>query len=145
MSGRPLDPARWAKAEVPVLVIDGGASESFTHTGAVALAAVLTNGDRRTLETDPRRVGGRARPGAGRVPRGRALKRVNAGRIWRGGSLVSLATAMEFSLERGREVLERTPGALRAMLSGLADDWTAGDEGPETWSPWQAVGHLTHI
>ncbi len=52
---------------------------------------------------------------------------------------------MEFSLERGREVLERTPGALRAMLSGLSDDWTSGDEGPATWSPWQAVGHLTHI
>jgi DinB family protein len=52
---------------------------------------------------------------------------------------------MEFSLERGREVLERTPSALRAMLAGLDDDWTTGDEGPDTWSPWQAVGHLTHI
>jgi hypothetical protein len=52
---------------------------------------------------------------------------------------------MDFSLEAGREVLERTPGALRAMLSGLSEDWVDGDEGPGTWSPWQVLGHLTHI
>jgi hypothetical protein len=52
---------------------------------------------------------------------------------------------MDFAIERGREVLERTPGALRAMLSGLSDDWVASDEGPGTWSPYQVLGHLTHI
>src|SRR5919197_5134143 len=52
---------------------------------------------------------------------------------------------MEFSLEQGREVLGRTPDALRAMLSGLSQGWTAGDEGPGTWSPHQVLGHLTHI
>jgi len=52
---------------------------------------------------------------------------------------------MEFSLEQGREVLGRTPEALRAMLSGLSEGWTAGDEGPGTWSPYQVLGHLTHI
>ncbi len=50
---------------------------------------------------------------------------------------------MDFSLELGEEVLRRTPGVLRAMLSELSDDWTAGDEGPDTWSPYQVVGHLT--
>ena len=49
MSGRPLDPARWAGVTVPVLVIDGGASDTFMHTGADALAAVLPNAQRRTL------------------------------------------------------------------------------------------------
>jgi len=49
MSGRPLDPARWAGVTVPVLVIDGGASETFMHTGADMLAEVLTNASRRTL------------------------------------------------------------------------------------------------
>jgi len=34
---------------IPVLVIDGGASESFMHTGADALASVLPNAERRTL------------------------------------------------------------------------------------------------
>jgi hypothetical protein len=52
---------------------------------------------------------------------------------------------MDFSLEIGKEVLRRTPGVLRALLSDLSDDWTAGDEGPDTWSPYQVVGHLTYI
>jgi uncharacterized damage-inducible protein DinB len=52
---------------------------------------------------------------------------------------------MEFSLERGKEVLRGTPGALRSMLSGLSDPWISSDEGPGTWSPWQVLGHLTHI
>jgi DinB superfamily len=52
---------------------------------------------------------------------------------------------MDFSLDLGKEVLRRTPDALRAMLSDLSGDWTAGDEGPDTWSPYQVVGHLTHI
>ena len=52
---------------------------------------------------------------------------------------------MDFSLELADEVLRRTPSVLRALLSGLSDNWTAGDEGPGTWSPYQVVGHLTHI
>jgi hypothetical protein len=52
---------------------------------------------------------------------------------------------MEFSLEQGQEVLRGTPAALQAMLGGLSQEWTTGDEGPDTWSPWQVVGHLTHI
>jgi hypothetical protein len=53
--------------------------------------------------------------------------------------------AMDFSLELGREVLRQTPVVLQAMLSELSEDWIAGDEGPDTWSPYQVVGHLTHI
>jgi hypothetical protein len=30
-------------------------------------------------------------------------------------------------------------------LADLAEDWTRSDEGPETWSPYQVVAHLTHI
>lgn len=52
---------------------------------------------------------------------------------------------MEFSLELGTDMLRRTPDALQAMLSGLSEDWITGDEGPSTWSPYQVVGHLTHI
>lgn len=52
---------------------------------------------------------------------------------------------MEFSLEQGEEVLRRTPIAVRAMLSGLSDDWTTGAEGPGAWSPYQVVGHLTYV
>ena len=52
---------------------------------------------------------------------------------------------MDFALETGREVLRRTPGVLRAMLSDLSDDWITGHEAPDTWSPYQVVGHLTYI
>ena len=52
---------------------------------------------------------------------------------------------MDFSLDRSGEVLARTPDVLRAMLLGVSEDWTTGDEGPGTWTPCQVVGHLTHI
>jgi hypothetical protein len=42
-----------------------------------------------------------------------------------------------------REVLERTPGALRGLLSGLGEAWVTADEGPETFSPRDVLGHLT--
>jgi hypothetical protein len=49
-----------------------------------------------------------------------------------------------FSLPRGIEILERTPRALRALLEGLSSDWTSASEGPDTWSPYDVVGHLIH-
>jgi DinB superfamily len=52
---------------------------------------------------------------------------------------------VDFSLEMGRAVLARTPGTLRALLADLPDVWTMSDEGPNTWSPYQVVGHMTHI
>jgi DinB superfamily len=52
---------------------------------------------------------------------------------------------MDFSIELGTEVLRQTPDVLRAMLSGLSVGWTTGDEGPDTWSPYQVVGHLTFV
>ncbi len=51
---------------------------------------------------------------------------------------------MEFELERTVEVLERTPKTLRSLLEGLPDAWTRGNEGPETFSPFDVLGHLIH-
>lgn len=51
---------------------------------------------------------------------------------------------MEFDLTKAIAVLERTPAAMRAMLAGLPDAWTTGNEGPETWSPYDIMGHLIH-
>lgn len=51
---------------------------------------------------------------------------------------------MQFELGRSVAVLERTPDTLRAMLSGLPREWTDATEGPETWSPYDIVGHLVH-
>jgi len=39
-------------------------------------------------------------------------------------------------------VLSRTPGVLRAWLGGLPDAWLDANEGPETFSARDVVGHL---
>jgi hypothetical protein len=41
-------------------------------------------------------------------------------------------------------VLERTPASLKSLLFGLPDSWLTADEGPETFSPRDVVGHLIH-
>ncbi len=51
---------------------------------------------------------------------------------------------MDFELAAGLAVLERTPPTLRAMLTGLPPAWTEATEGPETWSPFDILGHLVH-
>ena len=51
---------------------------------------------------------------------------------------------MNFQLADGIAVLERTPATFRALLTGLPDAWTATNEGPETFSPYDNVGHLIH-
>ncbi len=51
---------------------------------------------------------------------------------------------MKYSLERSYEILDRTPAVLHALLSGLPDDWIMPNEGPETFSPYDVVGHLIH-
>jgi DinB superfamily len=49
---------------------------------------------------------------------------------------------MEFDLELSIDVLRRTPAALREMLLGVGEPWARGTEGPETFSPFDVVGHL---
>lgn len=49
---------------------------------------------------------------------------------------------MEFQLDQAKEILRRTPGTLNALLSDLPNDWVLSNEGPETWSPYDVVGHL---
>lgn len=51
---------------------------------------------------------------------------------------------MSFDLERTVEVLERTPGALKALLSGLAETWLLSNEGEDSFSPRDVVGHMLH-
>lgn len=51
---------------------------------------------------------------------------------------------MEFDLEKGIAILERTPSVLRTMLEDLTPEWVDADEGPETWSPYVIMGHLIH-
>src|SRR5215472_6705254 len=52
--------------------------------------------------------------------------------------------AMEFQLEQATEILRRTPAILNALLRHLSDEWVRPNEGPESWSPYDIVGHLIH-
>ncbi|MEO8634689.1 MAG: DinB family protein [Gemmatimonadales bacterium] len=49
---------------------------------------------------------------------------------------------MPFDLALSAQVLARTPGTLHALLDGLPDRWTRAVEGPDTFSPFDVVGHL---
>lgn len=51
---------------------------------------------------------------------------------------------MEFELESAKAVLARTPGVLSSLLQDLPDSWTQLNEGPDTFSPFDVVGHLIH-
>ena len=49
---------------------------------------------------------------------------------------------MNFNLDLSIDVLARTPSTLQSLLGGLTDPWTRGTEGPDTFSPFDVVGHL---
>ena len=49
---------------------------------------------------------------------------------------------MEYRLDQAKEVLRRTPAILNALLIDLPNDWVLSNEGPETWSPYDVIGHL---
>ena len=49
---------------------------------------------------------------------------------------------MDFDLDLSIEVLRRSPATLRALLDGLGESWVRGTEAPETFSPFDVVGHL---
>ena len=49
---------------------------------------------------------------------------------------------MDFDVGSATEVLRRTPATVRALLADLPDPWVRGTEGPETFSPFDVVGHL---
>jgi hypothetical protein len=47
-------------------------------------------------------------------------------------------------LEEAAGILARTPATLDTLLRGLPDDWITANEGGNTWSPFDVVGHLIH-
>lgn len=52
--------------------------------------------------------------------------------------------SMNFHVDETIAVLERTPATFRSLLGGLPDIWTTCDEGPDTFSPYDVLGHLIH-
>ena len=53
--------------------------------------------------------------------------------------MISLA---EFSLGEAIALLSRTPSTLDALLRGLPDSWVRCNEGKDTWSAFDIIGHL---
>ena len=51
---------------------------------------------------------------------------------------------MNFNLNKSIEILERTPDVLITLLGQLSHAWTLVNEGGESWSPYDIVGHLIH-
>lgn len=53
-------------------------------------------------------------------------------------------TRRPFTMADAIAVLERTPKTLDSLLRGLPEDWIKSNEGGETWSPFDVIGHLIH-
>ncbi len=51
---------------------------------------------------------------------------------------------MNFAFEDALPLLIRTPAVLQTLLADLPEPWIRGTEGPDTWSPFDIVGHLIH-
>lgn len=51
---------------------------------------------------------------------------------------------MDFALDQALAILHRTPAAFRALLDGLDDAWLRPNEGPETFSALDNLGHMIH-
>jgi hypothetical protein len=49
---------------------------------------------------------------------------------------------MEHDLSQTMSLLTRTPVVLNALLRDLPNTWTQRNEGENTWSPFDVVGHL---
>ena len=53
-----------------------------------------------------------------------------------------MASLADFTIDDAVAVLARTPATLDALLRGLPDAWVRCDEGNDTWSAFDIVGHL---
>ena len=55
---------------------------------------------------------------------------------------IDMANLTEFSLADATAILSRTPATLNALLRGLPNVWVRGNEGQDTWSAFDIMGHL---
>ena len=56
--------------------------------------------------------------------------------------LLHMPNSNKFSLVEGTALLARTPATLDALLRGLPEVWTHRNEGTDSWSAFDIVGHL---
>jgi DinB superfamily len=53
-----------------------------------------------------------------------------------------MTTSTKFNLPDAIALLTRTPALLDALLRGLPNTWVRGNEGKDTWSAFDIMGHL---
>ena len=51
---------------------------------------------------------------------------------------------MNFNLSHALDILSRTPETLEKLLAHLPVEWHRNNEGDDTWSPYEVLGHLIH-
>jgi hypothetical protein len=51
---------------------------------------------------------------------------------------------MQHNLEQTIGLLTQTPAALNALLRGLPAEWTLRNEGGDSWTVFDVIGHLIH-
>jgi len=51
---------------------------------------------------------------------------------------------MDFNINKSLEILEKTPEVIEKLLSELSPEWIVNNEGADSWSPYDIVGHLIH-
>lgn len=51
---------------------------------------------------------------------------------------------MEYKVSDAVEILKRTPAIIEALAKDLPPQWSAVNEGGETWSAYDVIGHLIH-
>jgi uncharacterized damage-inducible protein DinB len=51
---------------------------------------------------------------------------------------------MKLELQDVKDILRRTPLTLNGLLQGLPERLLMTNEGPDTWSPYDIMGHLIH-
>ncbi|MGB8194863.1 MAG: DinB family protein [Chitinophagaceae bacterium] len=51
---------------------------------------------------------------------------------------------MHFNIQEALPILERTPEVVATILKGLHPQWIYSNEGSDTWSPFDIVGHYIH-
>ena len=49
---------------------------------------------------------------------------------------------MKFDLQKSIDMLSRTPAVLETLLKEVSEEWTSANEGANTWSPFDVLGHL---
>ena len=58
--------------------------------------------------------------------------------------IVPYICPMKYSVDKALEILRQTPKTLNSFLSNLSDDWIFSNEGDDSWSAYDILGHLIH-